>query len=76
MNDDIIQYCLTFIENDEIKKNFKIISKPIINFILSEISPYLYFTLILMFIIFIINLAILIILLVILQNKTLLNKFF
>jgi len=48
--------------------------KPVIDFILYEINPYIYITVTLVFMIFIMILAILIILLYILRNKNNLAK--
>jgi len=48
--------------------------KPVIDFILYEINPYIYITVSLVFLIFIMILAILIILIIVLRNKQIITK--
>jgi hypothetical protein len=71
MKDLFINECLLLLKRDDIKKNIKEciypIIHPIINILLKEIYPYIYLSLILIFISFILHLGILIILL---RNKT------
>jgi hypothetical protein len=69
MKNSIVSQCLDILKRDDIKKEFKLISKPVIDFILYEINPYIYITVFLVFIIFIMILAILIILILLLRNK-------
>jgi hypothetical protein len=75
MKDSFVQQCLDILKRDDIKNEFKMLLKPIIDFILYEINPYIYITVSLVFLIFIMILAILIILVLLLRNKQLINKF-
>ena len=74
MKDSLVQQCLDILKRDDIKNEFKMLLKPVIDFILYEINPYIYITVSLVFMIFIMILAILIILLYILRNKNNLTK--
>jgi hypothetical protein len=69
MKESIVQQCLDILKRDDVKKEFKLILKPLLDFILYEINPYIYITVILVFMIFVMILSILIILLYILRNK-------
>jgi len=74
MKETIVQQCLDILKRDDVKNEFKLLLKPVIDFILYEINPYIYITVTLVFMIFIMILAILIILLYILRNKNNLAK--
>ena len=74
MKDSLVQQCLDILKRDDIKNEFKMLLKPVIDFILYEINPYIYITVSLVFLIFIMILAILIILLILLHNKQILTK--
>ena len=74
MKDSLVQQCLDILKRDDIKNEFKMLLKPVIDFILYEINPYIYITATLVFLIFVMILAILIILLLLLRNKNLLPK--
>ena len=74
MKDTLVQQCLDILKRDDIKNEFKMLLKPIIDFILYEIHPYIYITVALVFSIFIMILAILIILIMLLRNKQLIAK--
>ena len=76
MKDSLVQQCLDILKRDDIKNEFKSILKPIIDFILYEINPYIYITVTLVFMIFIMILAILVILIVLLRNKQSLSIIF
>lgn len=76
MKDTLVQQCLDILKRDDIKNEFKSMLKPIIDFILYEINPYIYITVTLVFMIFIMILAILVILILLLRNKQLLSKIF
>ena len=76
MKDSLVQQCLDILKRDDIKNEFKMLLKPVIDFILYEIYPYIYITVALVFLIFVMILAILIILIMLLRNKQLINKFF
>ena len=69
MKESIVQQCLDILKRDDVKNEFKSMLKPIIDFILYEINPYIYITVTLVFMIFIMILAILLILIYILRNK-------
>ena len=76
MKDTLVQQCLDILKRDDIKHEFKLLLKPVIDFVLYEIYPYIYITVTLVFIIFIMILAILIILCILLRNKQLMSKIF
>jgi len=76
MKDSLVQQCLDILKRDDIKNEFKSILKPIIDFILYEINPYIYITVTLVFMIFIMILAILVILIILLRNKQSLSIIF
>lgn len=76
MKDSFVQQCLDILKRDDIKNEFKLMLKPLIDFILYEINPYIYITVTLVFMIFVMILAILIILILLLRNKQLLTKIF
>jgi hypothetical protein len=76
MKDSLVQQCLDILKRDDIKNEFKSILKPIIDFILYEINPYIYITVTLVFMIFIMILAILVILIILLRNKQSLSVIF
>jgi len=71
MKESIVQQCLDILKRDDVKNEFKLMLKPVIDFILYEINPYIYITVTLVFMIFIMILAILLILIFILRNKNL-----
>lgn len=76
MKDSLVQQCLDILKRDDIKNEFKMLLKPIIDFILYEINPYIYITVALVFLIFIMILVILIILILLLRNKQIFAKIF
>jgi hypothetical protein len=76
MRDTLVQQCLDILKRDDIKNEFKMLLKPIIDFILYEINPYIFITIALVFFIFVMNLAILVILIMVLRNKQIVNNFF
>jgi len=76
MKDSLVQQCLDILKRDDIKNEFKMLLKPLIDFILYEINPYIYITVALVFLIFTMILAILIILIILLRNKQLISKIF
>ncbi len=69
MKETLVQQCLDILKREDVKKEFKLMLKPVIDFILYEIYPYIYVIIILVFIIFIMILAILLLLIFILRNK-------
>lgn len=74
MKDSFVQQCLNILKRDDIKNEFKMLLKPVIDFILYEINPYIYIIMSLVFLIFIMILAILIILILLICNKEYINK--
>ena len=76
MKDSLVQQCLDILKRDDIKNEFKMLLKPVIDFILYEINPYIYITVALVFLIFVMILAILIILIMLLRNKLIIYKLF
>ncbi len=76
MKDSLVQQCLDILKRDSVKNEFKLLLKPVIDFILYEINPYIYIIVSLVFLIFIMMLANLIILILIIRNKQLVNKVF
>ncbi len=76
MKDSLVQQCLDILKRDDIKNEFKMLLKPVIDFILYEINPYIYITVALVFLIFVMILAILIILIMLLRNRQILSKLF
>ena len=76
MKDSLVNQCLDILKRDDIKSEFKMLLKKVIDFILYEINPYIYITVALVFLIFIMILAILIILIILLRNKQLPTKIF
>ena len=74
MKDSLVQQCLDILKRDDVKNEFKVMLKPLIDFILYEINPYIYITVTLVFLIFVMILAILIILIILLRNKQIITK--
>lgn len=70
MRESLVNQCLDILKREDIKHEFKQLLRPIIDFILYEINPYIYITLALFVLIFIMILAILIILIILLRNKS------
>jgi hypothetical protein len=70
MKDTIVQQCLDLLKRDDIKNEFKKLLKPVIDFILYEINPYIYITVSLVFLIFIMILAMLILLILHIRYPT------
>ena len=74
MKDSLVQQCLDILKREDIKSEIKVLFKPILEFILYEINPYIYVILTLVFFIFIMILSILVILICLLRNKQIINK--
>jgi hypothetical protein len=74
MKDSFVQQCLDILKREDIKNEFKMLLKPVIDFILYEINPYIYIIMSLVFLIFVMILAILILLILMIRNKDILNK--
>lgn len=71
MVNKFIAQCLEMFENDEVKNQCKTIVRPIIEILIYELMPYLYFITFFVIVCFIINLATLVILF---KKKTNLTK--
>jgi hypothetical protein len=76
MKDSLVQQCLDILKREDIKNEFKMLFKPVIDFILYEINPYIYIIVSLVFLIFVMILAILVILILLLRNKQIITKIF
>ena len=50
MKDTLVQQCLNILKREDVKKEFKMLLNPIIDFVLYEINPYIYITVSLVFI--------------------------
>jgi len=68
MKDSIVQQCLDILKREDIKNEFKILLKPVIDMIINELNPYIYIILSLVFLIFIILIIILVILIIFIRN--------
>jgi hypothetical protein len=75
MKDSVAQQCLDILKREDVKNEFKILFTPVMDFVLNQISPYIYLTITLVFFIFIMILAILVMFIFILRNKQILSKF-
>jgi hypothetical protein len=53
------QQCLDILKQEDVKKEIRLLSRPVIDFILYEINPFIYFIIIILILIFVMNLAIL-----------------
>lgn len=73
MKESIVQQCLDILKREDIKNEFKMLLKPVIDFILYEINPYIYIIMSLVFLIFVMILAILILLILIIRNREIVN---
>ena len=67
----IVEQCLKALKRDDIKEEIKNIIKPVIGIILQEIYPYIYISVVFIFISFLLILGIFILLL---RNKMFLSK--
>jgi hypothetical protein len=74
MKDSFVQQCLDILKREDIKNEFKMLLKPVIDFILYEINPYIYIIMSLVFLMFVMILAILILLILMIRNKEFVNK--
>ncbi len=66
----LVQQCLNILKREDIKHEFKLLLKPVIDFILYEINPYIYAILAFLFLIFSMILSILVILIMMMRNET------
>jgi hypothetical protein len=58
MNNDFLTYCLDFMKTDDFKKSMR----PLINLLLQEIYPYIYISMLFVFVAFFLILAIFVLL--------------
>ena len=75
MKESFVQQCLDILKREDIKNEFKMLLKPVLDFILYEINPYIYIIMSLVFLIFVMILAILILLILMIRNREIVNKF-
>lgn len=61
-NNLIVQQCLDLLKREDVKREMKILFRPILGFILSELYPYIYVTLALVFTMFLMTMIILVLL--------------
>ena len=76
MKDSLVQQCLDILKREDIKNELKLLFRPVFNYILYEINPYIYIIIFLICLIFIIILLNFILLIIILSNKQLFLKLF
>ena len=69
MKDTLVQQFLDILKREDVKSEIKTLFKPVIDFILFQINPYIYVTVGLVFLIFVMILAILVILILLIRNK-------
>jgi hypothetical protein len=74
MKETFVQQCLDILKRDDVKNEIKVVFRPLTDYILFEINPYIYITVILVFLIFVMILAILVILILLLRNKQIFAK--
>jgi hypothetical protein len=74
MKETLVHQCLDILKREDIKNELKILFKPVFNYILHEINPYIYVIIILICFIFIMILANLILLILLLRNKQFIPK--
>ena len=69
MKDSLIKQCLAVFKREDVKTDMKLLLNPIIEFILFEIRPYTYVTILLLFMIFVMVLANLALFIWFMRNK-------
>jgi hypothetical protein len=74
MKESFVSQCLDILKREDIKNEIKTMFRPIIDFILCELYPYIYLIVILVFLIFLMILAILFILIFNLRSKNSMMK--
>jgi hypothetical protein len=70
----LVKQCLEILKREDVKSELKHLFRPIIDFILFEIRPYTYITVLMIFMIFIMILAILVLLVWFLRSQQLVVK--
>ena len=71
IKETIVNECLNVLHRDDVNKEFKELMKPLINMLIKEIYPYIFLSIIFVFISFLLILGIFILLL---RNKILIHK--
>ena len=71
MKETIVNECLNVLHRDDVKKEFKELMRPLIDMLIKEIYPYIFLSIIFVFISFLLILGIFILLL---RNKMFINK--
>ena len=71
MKETIVNECLNVLHRDDVKKEFKELMKPLVDMLIKEIYPYIFLSIIFVFISFLLILGIFILLL---RNKMFLSK--
>jgi uncharacterized membrane protein len=74
MKDSLVNQCLALLKRDDIKKEIKTFLSPIMDVIISMMTPYLYIGLLLIFINLLIILINIILLLYLVRNKSFVLK--
>jgi len=71
IKDNLIQHCLDILKREDVKDELKNMMKPMINMILQDLYPYIFLSIVFVFISFLLILGIFILLL---RNKTLMKS--
>lgn len=71
IKETLINECINILHKDEVKHEFKELMKPLISMLIQEIYPYIFLSIIFVFISFLLILGIFILLL---RNKNFLNR--
>ena len=74
MKDSLLKQCLDVLKREDVKTELKLLLNPIIEFILFEIRPYTYVTILLIFMIFVMVLANLELFIWFMRNKGIFTK--
>jgi hypothetical protein len=74
MKDSLLKQCLDVLKREDVKTELKLLLNPIVEFILFEIRPYTYVTILLLFMIFVMVLANLALFIWFMRNKGIFTK--
>ena len=74
MKDSLLKQCLDVLKREDVKTELKLLLNTIIEFILFEIRPYTYVTILLLFMIFVMVLANLALFIWFMRNKGIFTK--
>ena len=69
MANALVNQCLDILKRDDVKRELKLLMKPILEFLLFEIQPYIYIIVFLLFMLFAMTLANLLLFLFILRRN-------